>query len=54
MLSGTLPFNLKNNENSEMSEDSNNNIELQQSIINKEPKKIDKISDEAKDLLVAE
>ena len=51
MLSGTLPFNLKNNESSEMSEDSNNNIELQQSIINKEPKKIDKISDEAKDLL---
>ena len=51
MLSGTLPFNLKNNESSDMSEESNNNIELQYSIINKEPKKIEKISDEAKDLL---
>ena len=52
MLSGTLPFNLKNNESSDMSEESNNNnIELQYSIINKEPKKIEKISDEARDLL---
>ena len=53
MLSGTLPFNLKNNGSSDMSEESNNNnnIELQYSIINKEPKKIEKISDEAKDLL---
>ena len=52
MLSGTLPFNLKNNEDSDMSEESNhNNMELQYSIINKEPKKIEKISDEAKDLL---
>ena len=51
MLSGTLPFNLKNNESSDMSEESNNNIELQYSIINKEPKKIEKISLEARDLL---
>ena len=52
MLSGTLPFNLKNNGSSDMSEESNNNnIELQYSIINKEPKKIEKISDEARDLL---
>ena len=51
MLSGTLPFNLKNNASSDMSEESNNNIELQYSIINKEPKKIEKISDEARDLL---
>ena len=52
MLSGTLPFNLKNNESSDMSDESNhNNIELQYSIINKEPKKIEKISDEARDLL---
>ena len=51
MLSGTLPFNLKNNESSSMDEENNNNIELQYSIINKEPKKIEKISEEAKDLL---
>jgi serine/threonine protein kinase len=52
MLSGTLPFNLKNNESSSMSDESNNNnIELQYSIINKEPKKVEKISDEARDLL---
>ena len=51
MLSGTLPFNLKNNESSSMDEENNNNVELQNSIINKEPKKIEKISDEARDLL---
>ena len=51
MLSGTLPFNLKNKESSESNESNNNNIELQYSIINKEPKKIEKISDEARDLL---
>ena len=51
MLSGTLPFNLKNNESSSMDEESDNNIELQYSIINKEPKHIEKISDEARDLL---
>ena len=51
MLSGTLPFNLKNNESSSMDEENNNNIELQYNIINKEPKKIEKISEEAKDLL---
>ena len=51
MLSGTLPFNLKNNESSSIEEESGNNIELQNSIINKEPKHIEKISDEARDLL---
>jgi MAP/microtubule affinity-regulating kinase len=51
MLSGTLPFNLKNNESSSMDESSENNIELQYSIINNEPKYIEKISDEARDLL---
>ena len=51
MLSGTLPFNLKNNESSSIDEENNNNIELQYNIINKEPKKIEKISEEAKDLL---
>ena len=51
MLSGTLPFNLKNNENSSMDESSENNIELQYSIINNDPKYIEKISDEARDLL---
>ena len=51
MLSGTLPFNLKNNDSSSMEESSENNIELQYSIINNEPKHIEKISDEARDLL---
>ena len=51
MLSGTLPFNLKNNESSSIDSSNNNNIELQYSIIKKEPKKIEKISDEARDLL---
>ena len=52
MLSGTLPFNLKNNQSSSIDdEENNNNLELQYSIINKEPKKIEKISDEARDLL---
>ena len=51
MLSGTLPFNLKNNKSSSIDSDNNNNIELQYSIIKKEPKKIEKISDEARDLL---
>ncbi len=51
MLSGTLPFNLKNNESSSIDEESDNNIELQYSIINKEPKHIEKISEEARDLL---
>ena len=51
MLSGTLPFNLKNNESSSIDDESDNNIELQYSIINKEPKYIEKISDEARDLL---
>ena len=51
MLSGTLPFNFKNNESSSIDEESNNNLELQYSIVNKEPKHIEKISDEARDLL---
>ena len=51
MLSGTLPFNLKNNESSSNEEESVNNLELQYSIINKEPKHIENISDEARDLL---
>ena len=51
MLSGTLPFNLKNNESSSIDGSSENNIELQYSIINNEPKHIEKISDEARDLL---
>ena len=51
MLSGTLPFNLKSNESSSVEEESNNNMELEYSIINKEPKYIEKISDEARDLL---
>ena len=51
MLSGTLPFNLKNNNSTSMEESSENNIELQYSIINNEPKHIEKISDEARDLL---
>ena len=51
MLSGTLPFNLKNNDSSSLEEESDNNLDLQYSIINKEPKHIEKISDEARDLL---
>ena len=57
MLSGTLPFcykNNKNNDNNSISlsnSSNNNNYELQYSIINKNPKKIKKISNEAKDLL---
>ena len=62
MLSGTLPFNIKklnkknkNSENTSSEEDislsHNNNYELQYSIINKNPKHIEKISDEARDLL---
>ena len=62
MLSGTLPFNIKklnkknkNSDNSSIDEDislsNNNNYDLQYSIINKNPKHIEKISDEARDLL---
>ena len=50
MLSGTLPFNLKEEKSSTIN-DENNKSELQYSIINKEPKFIEKISDEARDLL---
>ena len=67
MLSGTLPFNYKNkkngneeDENEENEEESisdkskkndDDNFELQYSIVYKEPKHIEKISDEARDLL---
>ena len=49
MLSGKLPFSLKETTNNE--EDMENNLELQYDIINNEPKKIDGISELAKDLL---
>ena len=67
MLSGALPFdfkkvkknkihdnslNLDNNNNEiSLSSNNNNNFELQYSIVNKSPKHIEKISDEARDLL---
>ena len=58
MLSGTLPFSYKNNKdkneneiNNSISLSNNNHYELQYSIINKSPKKIKKISAEARDLL---
>ena len=57
MLSGTLPFSYKNNikekneMNNSLSLSNNNNYELQYSIIHKSPKKIKKISSEARDLL---
>ena len=58
LLSGTLPFAFKNTSSSlsesnesNLSEDNNNNTELQYSIINKEPKPIENISKEAEDLL---
>jgi len=59
MLSGMLPFSYRksDSDNKEMnnslslSKHHNNNYELQYSIINKNPRKIKKISSEAKDLL---
>ena len=62
MLSGTLPFNIKKDEKSkeknsenfgddDINSQSNNNYELQYSIVKKNPKHIEKISDEARDLL---
>ena len=57
LLSGTLPFSFKNSSlsldesESHINEDNNNSIELQYSIINKDPKEIENISEEAKDLL---
>jgi len=57
MLSGTLPFLYKNNKSEKneidnsVSLSNNNNYQLQYSIINKSPKKIKKISPEARDLL---
>ena len=59
MLSGTLPFSYKNYDNNEKNEmnnnsislSNNNNYDLQYSIVNKNPKKIKKISSEARDLL---
>ena len=53
MLSGTLPFSVKN-ENDSFVEGNNNkkkNIALKKAIINNNPKKIEKISDKARDLL---
>ena len=53
MLSGSLPFSVKN-ENDSLIEGNNNkkkNMALRKAIINSEPKKIEKISDEARDLL---
>ena len=53
MLSGTLPFSVKN-ENDSLDTKNNNkkkNMALKQAIIHKEPKKIEKISDSARDLL---
>ena len=62
MLSGTLPFNIKklakseknnseNFEDDDVNSQSNNNYELQYSIVKKNPKHIEKITDEARDLL---
>ena len=67
MLSGTLPFNYKNKKNEEEENEENedeeesisdkskknddDNFELQYSIVYKEPKHIENISDEARDLL---
>ena len=56
MLSGSLPFSVKN-ENDSLIEGNNNNnnkkknMALRNAIINCEPKKIEKISEEARDLL---
>ena len=57
MLSWTLPFIYQNNKtekneiDNSISLSNNNNYDLQYSIINKSPKKIKKISQEARDLL---
>ena len=60
MLSGTLPFSYKNKDNNKEINDennnskslsNNNNYDLQYSIVNKNPKKIKKISPEARNLL---
>ena len=54
MLSGTLPFNLKNDIDSFIDENDfkkKKNMALRQAIIHNEPKKIEKISDKARDLL---
>jgi non-specific serine/threonine protein kinase len=51
MLSGTLPFNFKKNSNSSIDSSNETNSNLQYSIINKEPKYIEKISSQARDLL---
>ena len=56
LLSGALPFSLKSESKSFYSSsqsklNDNNSIELQYSIINKEPNEIENISDEAKDLI---
>ena len=54
MLSGTLPFNVKNENDSFIDGNNKNkkkNMALKKVIINNEPKKIEKISDNARDLL---
>jgi serine/threonine protein kinase len=52
MLAGSLPYNYKKDNSASISSDEKtNNIELQYNIIHKEPKKIEHISKEAKDLL---
>ena len=56
MLSGTLPFSVKNENDSFLDGNNNNNkkknIALKKAIINNEPKRIEKISDNARDLLM--
>ena len=59
LLSGTLPFSFKNtslsfeqsNETLINEDNNNNSVELQYNIINKDPKEIENISEESKDLL---
>ena len=58
LLSGTLPFSFKNtseslmgSKESKIEEDNNNSLELQYSIVNNEPKEIENLSNEGKDLL---
>ena len=55
LLSGSLPFSFKNGQSISIEEskknDNNNSEELQFSIIHNEPKYIENISDEARELL---
>ena len=50
MLSGSLPFNIKDDDSS-LSENNSYNFDLQYNIVNNKPKDIENISYEAKDLL---